>query len=162
MSTINEHNPLLPTPELALAFEARVTLDPAQELGSIDGMSRRIIPITGGTVFGPRLSGVVLPGGADWQTIQSDELARIHARYTLRTDEGHLISVVNPGIRHGPPDVMKRLAGGEPVDPSLYYFRTSPTFEVGATELSWLTRSIFICVGARFASAVHIRFYELL
>jgi hypothetical protein len=45
------------------------------------------------------------------------------------TDDGGLIYVVNHGIRHAPADVQARLDAGEPVDRSLVYFRTSPTFE---------------------------------
>ena len=32
-------------------------------------------------------------------------------------------------MRHGPPEVLARLAKGEDVDPSLYYFRTVMRFE---------------------------------
>ena len=45
---------------------------------------RRIVPILGGTVVGPRLSGDILPGGADYQLIRPDGVAEIEARYTLR------------------------------------------------------------------------------
>ncbi len=39
------------------------------ELGDVGGGRRRVVPILGGAVQGPRLSAVVLPGGANWQTI---------------------------------------------------------------------------------------------
>lgn len=43
----------LAEPKLEFIFEAKVTLDPAQELGVTTYRKRRIIPITGGTFDGP-------------------------------------------------------------------------------------------------------------
>ncbi len=70
----------------------------AQELGDTPLGRRRIIGITGGQFFGERLSGRVLPGGADWQVIRGDGVADLDARYTLETSDGALIYVRNKGI----------------------------------------------------------------
>ena len=72
-------------------------------------------------------------------------------------DDGHLIHVSNIGIRHAPPDVLRRLNAGEAVDQSQVYFRTVPRFEVEAPGLQWLTRSIFIATGERYPNGVLIR-----
>jgi hypothetical protein len=82
-------------------------------VGDISYGERRIIPITGGSFVGPRLSGRVLPGGADWQVIRRDGITELEARYTLETDDGALIYVLNKGIRSGSKEVMERLARGE-------------------------------------------------
>jgi hypothetical protein len=89
----------VPTPP-ALAFLARlrVTVAPAVALGPVDGGQRVMIPITGGTVEGPRLSGVVMPGGADWATRRGDGTSRVWARYALRLDDGTVLGVTNAGI----------------------------------------------------------------
>jgi hypothetical protein len=142
-------------------LKAEVTLAPVQELGEGPGGRRRIIPITGGTFRGERLSGRVLPGGADWQVIRSDGVAELDARYTLETEDKALIYVRNFGYRHGPADVIKRLAAGEPVDPALYYMRTTPRFETGAERYQWLNRIICVGTGARRAGAVEFDFYEV-
>jgi hypothetical protein len=107
-------------PELEFAFEARITVGAPLGLGRTAAGERRIIPITGGTFAGPKLTGRILPGGADWQLIRADGVADIDARYTLETDAGELIYVANRGLRHGPPAVMASLAKGEPVDPAQY------------------------------------------
>ena len=138
-----------------------MTLGPPQELGVTPLGRRRIIPITGGTFRGERLSGRVLPGGADWQFIRADDVADLDARYTLETDDGALISVRNLGYRHGPADVIKRLAAGEPVDPALYYMRTTPRFETAAERYLWLNRIICVATGARRAAAVELEVYEV-
>src|SRR5262245_59805865 len=83
---------------------------------------RRVINILGGRVEGPKLSGRILPGGADWQLIRADAVADIHARYTIEADGGAHILVDSRGVRHGPPEVIEQLARGDAVDPSRYYF----------------------------------------
>jgi hypothetical protein len=151
-----------PSPALEFAFEVRATLAPPLEIGRTPHGERRIIPITGGTFEGPEIKGRVLPMGADWQLIRPDGVAEVDARYTLETSDGALVAVSNRGIRHGPPEVIARLRAGEPVDPSLYYFRSVPSFETSAPELQWLTRSIFVASGERHAAHVVIRFWRLM
>jgi len=107
------------------------------------------------------MKGRVLPGGADWQIVRADGLAELDTRYTLETDDGKLIYVQNPGIRHAPPDVTAKLMAGQPVDPSLVYFRSAPRFETSAPELAWLMRSIFVGTGERHPADVVLRFWKL-
>ena len=146
---------------LAPLLRAEVTLAPPQELGDSPLGRRRIIPITGGSFRGEKLAGRVLPGGADWQVIRADGVAELDARYTLETDDRALIYVRNFGYRHGPAEVLQRLAAGEPVDPSLYYMRTTPRFETGAERYRWLNRLICVATGARRAAAVELEVFEV-
>src|SRR3954467_14001134 len=148
--------------QLAPLFRADITLAPAQELGEGPHGRRRVIPITGGQFRGERLSGRVLPGGADWQVIRADGVAELDARYPLETADGALVYVRNFGYRHGPAEVMRRLAAGEPVDPALYYMRTTPRFETGAERYQWLNRLICVASGARRAAAVELEVFEVL
>jgi hypothetical protein len=122
---------------------------------------RRIIPITGGRVEGPRLQGVVLPGGADWQIVRADGGAMLEARYTVRTADGALIYVRNVGLRCGPPEVLARLGRGEPVDPAAYYFRTTPRFETGAPQYGWLNDLVAVGSAVRRPEAVILDFYAV-
>ncbi len=148
-------------PKLAFAFELRATVAAPTELGQVATGRRRIIDITGGTVEGPGFKGKVRPGGADWQIVRADGFTELDTRYTIETDKGQLIYVQNPGMRHAPPDVMKKLLAGEAVDPAFVYFRTQPKFETSAPELQWITRAIFVGVGERYPSEVVIRFYRV-
>jgi hypothetical protein len=149
-------------PPLDFIFAARVTVDAALDLGDIGKGTRRIVPISGGEFSGPRLRGVVLPGGADWQILRGDGVAELEARYTLRTDDGALIHVRNVALRHGPAEVMAALAAGRAVDPRQYYFRGATFFETSATRYAWITRHIVICTGAREPAAVEVKFYSVL
>ena len=151
-----------PAPRLTLAFSVRVLIGAPMDLGMIDGIRKRVIPITGGTVEGPRLTGTVVPGGADWQNVLPDGAADIWARYTLKASDGTLISVINPGYRRGPAEVLARVGRGESVDPALYYFRTTPRFETAsASPYAWLMRSVFVCSAGRYADHVELDIYEV-
>ena len=147
--------------QLERLFTAEIHLAPPQELGETPLGRRRIIGITGGRFSGERLSGRVLPGGADWQVIRADGVADLDARYTLETHDGAMIYVTNRGYRHGPGAVMQRLAAGEEVDPSLYYMRTTPLFETGDARYAWLNRTICVATGARRAAAVELEVFEI-
>lgn len=142
-------------------FKALIALAPPRELGETPQGRRRIIEITGGTFSGARLQGRVLPGGADWQVIRSDGVACLDARYTLETTDGALIYVENRGYRHGPREVIERLARGDEVDPALYYMRTTPWFETSAARYAWLNRIVCVGTGARRAAAVELEFFEV-
>jgi len=99
------------TPSFSFLYASIVEIEPPLLVGEGPYGERRIINITGGAFAGPRLSGRVLPGGADWQIIRKDGIAELTARYTLKTNDGALIYITNWGLRHGPKDVMERLAG---------------------------------------------------
>jgi hypothetical protein len=103
-----------------------------------------------------------MPGGADWQILRPDGFADIDARYLIRTAQGALVEVWSRGLRHGSAEAMRKLAAGEPVDPSEYYFRTALRFETADRSLGWLTRTLAIGVGERQPQAVIIRVFEVL
>ncbi|MGQ0654706.1 MAG: DUF3237 domain-containing protein [Betaproteobacteria bacterium] len=113
---------------------AQISLAAPQELGETPLGRRRIINITGGTFRGARLSGRVLPGGADWQVIRPDGVADLDARHTLQTDDGA-------------PEVLQKLAAGVAVDPDLYYL--------------WLNRMVCVGTGERRADSVKLDFFEV-
>ena len=152
---------VIAAPELAHAFDVAARVGAPIEIGLIAGNLRRVIPVEGGEVLGPRIRGRVLPGGADFQIMRADGITELEARYVIETDDGGLIYVENRGVRRGPPELMAKLRRGETVDPALIYFRATPRFETAAPEYEWLMRSVFICAGARFPDRVELRFFEV-
>ena len=148
-------------PKLTLAMTLRVQVGPPMELGEVPKGRRRIIPILGGTFEGPNIRGKVLAGGADWQIVRADGLAELDTRYALQTEQGSIIYIQNAGMRHAPPDIMKKLLAGEAVDPAQVYFKTVPAFETSAPELQWLTRAIFVGTGERYPAEVVIRVWKV-
>ena len=140
----------LPDPRLTRVYRLEATLDEPLDVGAVAQGHRRIVRQTGGTFTGPQINGKLLPGAsADWQILLPDGTALADIRYTLETDGGELLYVQSRGVRHGRPEVLARIARGEPVDASEYTFRTSTQIETAAPELDWLNKGVFISVGAR-------------
>jgi len=148
-------------PRLEFVFEVTATLEKPLVFGHTGFGERRIIGITGGIVRGPALNGVVLPGGADWQIVRDDGVSEISARYTLKSDDGALIYVEAPGIREASPAVIRSINSGEIVDPSEYYFRTTPRLETASEKYAWMGRRLFVCKGIRHPDGVQIRYYRI-
>ena len=147
-----------------MEFCLRISVDLTggiQELGNTGKGIRKVVPITGGSFEGPNIKGKVVAGGYDWQLVRADEVTEIDARYMLQTNDGDLITITNTGLRHGPPEVMQRLARGEEVEPSAYYFRSIPAFETGSSELAWMMRSVFIATGIRKPTQVFIDVWRI-
>jgi hypothetical protein len=131
------------------------TLGEPLDMGDVSQGRRRIVPQTGGAFTGPELNGRLLPGAsADWQTVLPDGTAIGDIRYTLKTNDGALLYVQSRSVRHGPPEVLARLASGEEVDASDYTFRAATQIETASRELDWLNRGVFISVGARTPRSV--------
>ncbi len=142
-----------------LEFCFRISVDVTggiHEPGKTAKGIRKVVPITGGTFEGPNIKGKIVPGGYDWQLLRADGVVEIDARYMLETDDGDLITLTDTGLRHGRPEVMQRLAKGEEVDASAYYFRSIPVFETGNPQLAWLMQSVFIATGTRKPKHVFI------
>lgn len=143
-------------------FVLRLDVQPYQIVGAGPGGYRRIGVIPGGKFEGERLSGEVLPGGADWQIVRSDGATTLDVRLVLKTSDGALIGMNYRGLRHGPPEVLAQLDKGLPVDPGSYYFRTSALFETAAERCGWINRIVAVGIGNRSAAGVIYSLFELL
>jgi hypothetical protein len=53
-------------------------------------------------------------------------------------------------------------AGGPTVDPSEYYLRAAPSFEVEKGRHDWLMRHVFVGLGERKADGNLVRYYKVL
>ncbi|MBX5489818.1 MAG: DUF3237 domain-containing protein [Chloroflexi bacterium] len=156
--------PAVPTPPVpALQHLARfdVAIGDPLDLGEVGTGRRRVIPILGGHFHGPAFQGTILPGGADWQLVLPDGTALIDTRYTLRTHDDAVVYIATRGVRSGPPAVLERIAAGEVVDPSAYYFRVGVTFETGHPAYRWLTTRLFVAAAVRLANRVLYDAYQL-
>ena len=136
-------------------------VSPLVTLGPGPQGERRFVPLGGGTVRGPELSGTLVEGGVDWQINRADGVLDIDAHYVIRADDGALIEVRSQGLRHGPASVMARLAAGAPVGRDEYYFRTLVRLTTGAPQWQHLNQCLVIAVGQREAAQVKLDFYRL-
>lgn len=115
-----------------------VTLSPSQSVGASKRGPRNIIPITGGELTG-RITGRVLPGGADYQNLTPP--ATIDARYLWQTADGEIIIVRNGGT----------------------FGSLVPTFEVRAdSPYAWLNTGAFLSSNPEMRpGGVGLTFYEI-
>jgi hypothetical protein len=149
-------------PKLEFFCTLTVKLDSPIVVGETAHGTRRIIPIIGGKVEGPGIKGDIIKGGADWQVLRKDGVSELEAHYQFKTDDGVTIYIKNEGLRTASPEVAAKIARGENVDVSQYYFRAVPKFEAPIGKYGWINNSIFICTGERLPDAVVLRVWKVL
>ena len=129
-------------------FRMSATLAPPSMVPNGPNGTRVIVPITGGTVTGPRINGTVDALGADWLTLRADGTAQLDVRALITTDDGaaihmHYLGVMTPG-EAGPRII------------------TAPLFEAGDERYTWLNDVQAVAVGAPGANEVRYDVYRVL
>ncbi len=147
--------PLWPMTRIRCEVGPLVTLGPAKH------GERRFVPLGGGIVEGPELNGTIVEGGVDWQLLRADGVLEIAAHYVIRTTDDALVEVQSDGLRHGPPDVMERLARGDSVPPEAYFFRTLVRFTTGAPNWLHLNKTLAIASGRRESRLVMLDLFRI-
>ncbi|GHF45591.1 hypothetical protein FHX82_001698 [Amycolatopsis bartoniae] len=156
--------PLFPAPALEYVATVVVELGAPLDFGETPDGHHRVVPITGGTVDGPELSGAVQPGGADWQRVLPDGTTLVEARYTLEletTEPARLVAVTSTGLRTGPPDVLAALARDEEVDVATYYFRLCIRATTANATHGWLNTSLLVATAERTALQVRYDMHRM-
>ena len=150
--------------ELKSQFLMTLTIELADSfaLGQTPAGRRKIDTFRGGHFSGPRLEGIILPGGSDALLEGADGAFRPDVRLTMRCHDDALIWVHYHGVRHGPPEVLARIAAGETVPASDYYLRNALSFETGAEKYHWLNRIVVVGVGERLPGAARYEVFEIL
>ena len=144
-------------------FRMALSAGAPQMVGTARNGELRIVPVTGGTLEGPRFNGEVLPGtAADWLRVDPDGTAHMDVRLALKAASGSIAYMHYSGIRTGAPEVLARLNGGQAVDPADYYFRIAIRFETGAADLAWMNKVIAVGVGQRPPSGPTYDVYAVL
>ncbi len=152
----------LPPPQLEHVCDLAVTIAPAVEVGPTPAGLRRVIPITGGVVQGPRLNGKVLASGADFQLILANGTqAHLDARYVIELVDGTRVFVQNTALRVTSAENSQRIMRGEPVNPDEIYFRCQPRLDAAGEQWAWLAESQFIGAGRRAPDGVYLSFYRV-
>jgi len=133
------------TPVLRHVMDIHAECGEPLAVGDVPGGKRVVIPITGGRVEG-NISGEILPGGADYQMIDTvSGRTEFRAVYTVRTSDSLLVNVCNTGV-------ATRGGKGD-------YFTTTPLFEAPVNSgIGWLNDRIFVCRPTGFGDGVvHLR-----
>lgn len=139
------------TTSLAVEFLFRMeaTLAPPSVVPNGPSGTRVIVPITGGTVKGPRINGTVDALGADWLTMRADGTAQLDVRALIRTDDGAVIHTTYKGIMAPTEDGERRIT-------------TAPLFEAGDEKYTWLNAIQAIAIGAPGQGVVQYDVYRIL
>ena len=152
----------LPAPPVLVPMaQVRCEVGALVSLGAAKYGERRYVPLLGGTVAGPELNGTIVEGGVDWQVNRADGVLDIAAHYVIRAPDGGLIEVQSDGMRHGPPEVLARLARGDAVARDEYFFRTLMRFQTGAPAWLHLNKVMALAVGQREAKLVVLDVYRI-
>jgi len=143
-------------------FIFQIEVKPPSIVGATPGHDRRIGEIAGGRFEGERLKGKILSGGSDWQSLRADGATTLNVRLVMETHDGALIAMTYLGVRHGPKEVLDRIARGESVNPSEYYMRATPYYETASPNYSWLNRVVSVAYGHRVAGGAIYQVFEIL
>lgn len=150
--------------KLEYAFTTKVLLGQRTFFGPTPlGERRGFVGTRGGEVYGPRLTGTVVPGsGGDWPHMMDDGCLSFEAMYLLQASDGTHILVRNRGFRHGPPELLQALLDGKEVDTSKLYFRNNPSFEAPVGPHDWLCRHIFVGTCDRMPDHSIFKYYVVM
>ena len=118
-------------PHFEFVFEEVVTLGPSQHPGKTPFGERNIVPITGGTFAGPKIKGVVMPGGWDWQ-LTAGACNRLKADYMIKTEDGVIINVLNQATMCDGKDMASNVT------------MTSPVMEAPLGRYEWLNGGVYV------------------
>ena len=111
-----------------------------QKLGGVYQGTQKNYSVTGGRIKGSRLDGEVLAGAGEWTILHPDGAGKLYLRTPIRTNDGSKIYVHHHGVVYAKSGVIQRLHENKSVDPSEYYFRTTPYFETTSKKHAWLNR----------------------
>jgi hypothetical protein len=129
---------------------------------------QRLGYITGGRFFGPRINGIVLPGGGNWsrggRLGDAASAGTFDARAVWQTDDGALIYLSYTGRSIIPDDVRATFAdpAAPDADSSRYYLRIAPVFETASEQYGWLNGLLAVGVGERTDFGVRHVIHEIL
>jgi len=139
----------LTTPAFAHLFTMSADLAPSLDAGDGPLGRRALNAVSRGRFVGPKLNGDINPGTGDWMLTRNG-VRVVDARVVLKTDDGALIHMSYGGRIMIPDDLvndMRDLTRRHHIDPTRYYFRTTPVFETGAQRYAWLNGVVSIGFG---------------
>ena len=151
-------------PELKSTYigELGIEVTGSYMLGGSPLGQRRLDRLDKGYFKGPKVEAEIVAGGMDLLLGGADGALRPDVRLVLKLDDGETLLIVYRGVRHGPPEVMQRIASGEQVPPHEYYLRTGMVFETASRKYDWMNRIVGVGVGRRAPGAAIYDVFEVL
>ena len=131
-------------------FKIHVQCNDVYEVKNDGAGYLNVIPIVGGNFTG-KVNGIVVNGGADWNTRRVNGDSHLFAKYLLQADNGDYIAIENEG-KIGSKDWDNRI-------------KTVPRFQVNEeSEFAWLNSGVYVgeLTGGKAKNQVEITIYRLL
>lgn len=125
-------------PTLSFLYSVNITMGATLDIGTTTIGSRGILPIIGGTFWGPKLSGNI-SAGIDWGLTDSKGTFSPDAVYVLQTTDGARIMVRERG--HAP--------------------NVNLLFETGHANYTWLNTAVGYASGAPTADGVALDVWQI-
>ncbi|KAH7237044.1 major facilitator superfamily domain-containing protein [Fusarium redolens] len=116
-------------PTLTYLFRMNLTVSSTINTGSGPAGTRLAIPITGGTLSGPKGEGKVLPVGADFGAIDALGNFNVDAHSVVQMDDGSYVYSHSAGPLISGPTALDRIK-----------------FETGSSKYSWLNEILAVAV----------------
>lgn len=149
--------------EMIRGLTSRYLMRLEADLGAVQDVgARRIVPVTGGRISGPRIEGRLLPSGGDWMLRRPDGTYALDIRATIETLDGQMIYTHYMGRLNFPPALQAMTPEGRATcDPTEYYFRTAPYYETPSPRYAWLNNIVAIGVGRLTETGVAYDVHEI-
>ena len=125
-------------------FSMEISIGDGFTMGNGPKGNRAVRGVTGGTVTGPKVNGIVVGPGGDWVYIAPDGVVTLDVRAQIQTDDGAVILMSYSG----------KLVDGA--------IRTAPTFETGDERYAWLNGVQAVGFGSRGKGSVSYDIYRVL
>ena len=137
--------------------ELNIFVDPPTVAGT-----KIIYPIKGGTSSG-KITGKILPIGADFGTLLSPTTFKLDVREVIQTEDSATIYVIYTGYIYADAETFKLLVSGKAkeVSPDKYYFRINPIFETTSKKYDWLNHTVAIGIGTVTETGVSYKIYAI-
>jgi hypothetical protein len=129
---------------------------PLEAIGPVPAGLRVNFYITGGEIAGPRLTGKVLPVGAEFLTVRQDGVGILDMRTTFEADDGALIYAPFPGVLDFGEDGFQSLLAGDQAQDGTP-FRSAPQYQTAHPDYQWLNRLQCVGIGQVFPSRAEAR-----
>lgn len=143
-------------------FTMRGNIDPPIMVGPGPVGMRAIFPVTGGHAEGERISGKVLPLGADWGRMTPEgDWVYLDVRVAIETGDGAFIHLEYLGHLEITPAVGAALAGEGETNFGDQYFVTQPRLETGDERYAWVNKKAFVGEGRGGPGFVEYRVYSV-
>ena len=134
-------------PELVYEFSYQAQIKPPLDVGAGPPGHRMIFEVTGGTVEGERLKGLIQPGGGEWFLAGADGFGQIDVRLQMTTDDGANIYFQYFGLLELSEAAMGAIGTGAGTEFEDHYFRTNPRLETGDPRYAWVNQTVFVGKG---------------